>query len=301
MDFLPLIIRPNIELSVSKTNFSFLKHLFCWYEGKDFSYCLYKKIAFQTQAPTNNKERKYICFNQAYKYLLNNADKFENKEIMSSFFKKLYGSSILVKKAESQMIKNKKKIQSFFDLCDYQVNLSLNLPFSKPDNLIVSLMFFNMQLLRNGYRTIKIATAQLDDFFKLYNDYCSGKRKKYYQFLADNYNCLPFQNKNFYTELFEIEPNKIMTNLIENKEYLINHFHFLSISLFGSFADGDYRLDSDIDLFVTIEQGLTYSQKEALVQEFKNYYQNVFHRYIDLKEEFIPENIKRKIIYRQKS
>lgn len=189
------------------------------------------------------------------------------------------------------------KIMSFEELCDYQINLSLNLPFSKQDNMIVSLMFFNALLLKNGYRTLKINTTKLVEYFELYDAYQSGNCFCYYQFFIDLYNSLPFQDKNFYSQLYALLPDEILNVFSKNQNYLKEHYHFTSMSLFGSFADGDYRLDSDIDLLVTIERGLTYSQKEALVLEFKNYYQNVFHRYIDLKEEFIQENIKRKTIY----
>lgn len=90
MDFSPLIIRHDIELSVLKTNFSFLKHLFCWYEENEFSYYLHKRIAYQIQVPTNDKERRYLCFNQAYQYLLKHAQESEKQIIIKTFFQTLF-------------------------------------------------------------------------------------------------------------------------------------------------------------------------------------------------------------------
>ena len=90
MDFPPLIIRHDIELSVSKTNFSFLKHLFCWYEENEFSYYLYKRIAYQIQVPTNDKERRYLCFNQAYQYLFKHAQESDEQIIIKTFFQTLF-------------------------------------------------------------------------------------------------------------------------------------------------------------------------------------------------------------------
>ncbi|MFA6377863.1 MAG: nucleotidyltransferase domain-containing protein [Acholeplasmataceae bacterium] len=297
MDFPPLIIRHDIELSVSKTNFSFLKHLFCWYEENEFSYYLYKRIAYQIQVPTNDKERRYLCFNQAYQYLLKHAQESDKQIIIKTFFVMLFDHNVSIEGIENLFDKFGKKIHSFEDLCDYQAYLSLYLPFSKQDNMIISLMFFNVCLLKNGYRTIKITTTKLADYLKLYDSYRSGVHYTYYNFFIDLYNSLPFQDKNFYSKLCALSPDEIADTLAKDQDYLKEHYHCISMSLFGSFFDGDYRFDSDIDLFVTIEQGLTYLQKETLVQEFKNHYQNVFHRYIDLKEEFIAENIKRKLIY----
>ncbi|MFA6843158.1 MAG: nucleotidyltransferase domain-containing protein [Bacilli bacterium] len=293
----PLDIRNDIELSVVKTNVSFLKHLFCWYERKEFSYFLYKRIVYQNQIPTNDKEKKYLRFSQAYQYLLKHADESDKKEIMNVFFHMLYDCGISVKEIGNIIIKSNKEINSIRDLCDYQVYLSLYLPFSKQDNMMISLMFFNACLLRNGYRTIKITTTKLTEYFELYDLYNNGDYDSYNQFFINLYNSLPFQDKDFYSQLYDISPKDIINVIAKDQKYLKEHYHFLSMSLFGSFFDGDYRLDSDIDLFVNIEQGLTYLQKETLVEEFKDYYQGIFHRYLDLKEEYISENVKRKLIY----
>ena len=59
----PLDIRNDIELSVVKTNVSFLKHLFCWYERKEFFYFLYKRIVYQNQILTNDKKGLQEMFN----------------------------------------------------------------------------------------------------------------------------------------------------------------------------------------------------------------------------------------------
>jgi len=297
MNFSPLTFKNDIELSVSKTNFSFLKHLFCWYEGKEFSYYLYKRIAYQTQVPTNDKERKYLCFNQAYKYLLEHAQESNKETIIKTFFQMLFGHNILIEGIENIFDTSDIKIRSFEDLCDYQVTISSRLPFSKQDNMMVSLMIFNVHLLKNGYRTIKITTTKFADYLTLYDEYRNDNCDSFYKFFIDLYNSLPFHNKNFYSQLYALSPDDITKILADDQDYLKNHYHFTSMSLFGSFLDGDYRIDSDIDLFVIVEQGLTYVQKETLVQEFKNHYQSIFHRYLDLKEEFLEEKIERKRIY----
>ena len=46
--------------------------------------------------------------------------------------------------------------------------------------------------------------------------------------------------------------NEIMRQLKEEKPYLIQNFGVLDIGLFGSFAKGQAREDSDIDLIVEL-------------------------------------------------
>lgn len=110
MDFPPLIIRHDIELSVSKTNFSFLKHLFCWYEENEFSYYLYKRIAYQIQVPTNDKERRYLCFNQAYQYLLKHAQESDKQIIIKTFFQTLFDCNVSIEGIENLFDKFGSKI-----------------------------------------------------------------------------------------------------------------------------------------------------------------------------------------------
>ena len=54
----------------------------------------------------------------------------------------LFDHNVSIEGIENLFDKFGKKIHSFEDLCDYQAYLSLYLPFSKQDNMIISLMFF---------------------------------------------------------------------------------------------------------------------------------------------------------------
>jgi hypothetical protein len=132
MDFPPLIIRHDIELSVSKTNFSFLKHLFCWYEENEFSYYLYKRIAYQIQVPTNDKERRYLCFNQAYQYLLKHAQESDKQIIIKTFFVMLFDHNVSIEGIENLFDKFGKKIHSFgFSLVMSSIYQALGFGFGK--------------------------------------------------------------------------------------------------------------------------------------------------------------------------
>ena len=54
--------------------------------------------------------------------------------------------------------------------------------------------------------------------------------------------------------------------------------------LFGSFAKGVSRIDSDIDLLFTFNQDKTSIEKENTINFLKEYYFNKFKRFIDFSE-----------------
>jgi hypothetical protein len=47
---------------------------------------------------------------------------------------------------------------------------------------------------------------------------------------------------------------KILEYLSRNKKYFRDNFHIIKIGLFGSYAKGEQRSDSDIDLIVEFEK-----------------------------------------------
>lgn len=47
---------------------------------------------------------------------------------------------------------------------------------------------------------------------------------------------------------------EILEYLSRNKKYFRNNFHIVKIGLFGSYAKGDQRTNSDIDLIIEFER-----------------------------------------------
>lgn len=56
------------------------------------------------------------------------------------------------------------------------------------------------------------------------------------------------------------------------------------VSIFGSFAKGKQRIDSDIDLLVGFSDDLTYDEKSAIAVKLAEHYFNVFKRFVDINE-----------------
>ena len=74
--------------------------------------------------------------------------------------------------------------------------------------------------------------------------------------------------------------------------------------IFGSFLKDDYRIDSDIDLLVLMEEGIPLKKRREKIEGLSLYLEERFNRYVDIHEvfryltdNFIKETNEIKIIY----
>lgn len=102
--------------------------------------------------------------------------------------------------------------------------------------------------------------------------------------------------------LIELTIEEIRKTIIEDKDYLMNELKVKSISIFGSFAKGTDRIDSDIDLLISFSLDLLKEEKEANIEFIKNYYFKKFNRFIDVTEvsEYLNDDFIKKITYVKK-
>ncbi len=75
----------------------------------------------------------------------------------------------------------------------------------------------------------------------------------------------------------------ILDFIRRNRGYLAAHFHVRKIGLFGSFARGDQRPESDIDLVVEFEENTP--DLYDLKMELREFFGNRFHRRVDVARE----------------
>ena len=87
-----------------------------------------------------------------------------------------------------------------------------------------------------------------------------------------------------------------LRNVLKKDKEFLQSKGIKSLFLFGSFAKGVSRIDSDIDLLFTFNQDKTREELENTITFLKEYYFNKFKRYIDfseisdyLSDEFIKE------------
>ena len=84
---------------------------------------------------------------------------------------------------------------------------------------------------------------------------------------------------------------------MENKSTLMNKYFIKELYMFGSFAKGIERIDSDLDFLVKYSLDLNMNEKNKIIKELKNLLIDMFKRFVDLKEitveindEFIIKN-----------
>jgi uncharacterized protein len=80
-----------------------------------------------------------------------------------------------------------------------------------------------------------------------------------------------------------IKKENILDFIQRNREYLSAHFHVRKIGLFGSFARGEQRPESDIDLVVEFEENTP--DLFDLKAELREYFGRRFHREVDVARE----------------
>lgn len=294
------------ELIVRKRLASFLEKLLR-YLGYEFRHDTYKKIIYQEEGFETPLEEMIKNYYDAYYYLLSNHKNPFTKEFLNKFFYILDG-----KKVEQSMLL--RLVTRYFDYIDlpgfeaaikfhlkaYEEMLELDLE----KRMIVSLMLFNYCLLKKDIPTMHILQTDLKRYENARNMYLAGNKIPIYDFFVELISKSKFQNKSYYKNLKPLTIKEIYTELIKDKEMLINVFKIKSISIFGSFAKSNQRIDSDIDLLIAFSLDLTYGEKKSYIEYLSKYYFNIFHRYIDITEiseylndEFIKELTNIKKIY----
>ena len=89
--------------------------------------------------------------------------------------------------------------------------------------------------------------------------------------------------------------DQILTFISQNKQMLRDKFHITSIGLFGSYARGDQKDSSDIDLLVEFEEN-TQDLYDLKIQ-LRDIFRNKFGIDTDIcREKYIKPRVKRSIL-----
>ncbi len=93
---------------------------------------------------------------------------------------------------------------------------------------------------------------------------------------------------------------EILDFLQTNHKYLLKKYHITKIGLFGSFARDEQTKNSDVDLLIELEDGV--SNIHDLKISLKNYLSQAFNRSVDIAREkylkpYAKEFILKDIIY----
>ena len=96
----------------------------------------------------------------------------------------------------------------------------------------------------------------------------------------------------YYSNLSEITLKDITQFFIINKNILIHNYKVESLAIFGSFAKGKEKQDSDIDLIIKFEEYIPILKKNKYKEEIRKLVYQQFNRFCDIhiESETINEN-----------
>lgn len=93
-----------------------------------------------------------------------------------------------------------------------------------------------------------------------------------------------FQDISYYKNLKPLTLNQIKRKILKDKDLLRNNYKVKSIYIFGSFCKELERIDSDIDVAMSLSLDLTEQEKEQILKELKEYFYKSFKRFVDIHE-----------------
>ncbi len=276
----------NKELFVRKKMTNFIEKLFKFL-GYSFDHDRYKNILYSEDNVRNQMEEKVKNSYDAYIYLLSNCKNTVTQKFLNTFFYIYFGKEI----DSNVTLRIATKYFGFIDYPPFETAVDFHIQVyneidcaNEEDKLIISLMFFNYLLVKNNIPTIRLLPNDLDIYLEKKKEYLNGNQVKLYEFFLNILEKEKVQDKSYYQNLKEITLKDIYNFLLDKKDWLKTELQIKHLSVFGSFAKGMNRLDSDIDLLVCFSGDLTSEEKNKKVGELKQLCTMAFNRFTDLSE-----------------
>lgn len=254
------------------------------YYGDDMEHDTFKAILYGECGARTKSEDTVKNYFDAYMYLLSNAKSSMTAERLGKFFFILGdkpANEILLTRISSMIFKTidepflKKLV--IIPKCVYRELHA----YGELQRTMISLMIFNFVLVREGIPTIPFLYPQLSEYLKLVSDEDDAGLEKFIKKLLSS---AVFQDKSYYKNLKEIDAFDIQRVFLGDKKVLTEKYGVKHIYIYGSFAKGIERIDSDIDLLCEFSGDLTYSEKKENAERICNHYFKVFSRYVDVHE-----------------
>ena len=293
-----LVVRKRVVAIIEKTLRVF---------GFDFSHDRYKEVIYEKDFPKSEVEEKLKRYYDGFMFLLNNRKTQVSSEFISRFYYLIKCEEL--DKEKSMFIASKYFYLNYLD--EYLKALEFHLyVYQVLDNLeeyertLISIMIFNYCLVRYEIPCIHMVRKDIARYIKYRDLYLIGKIDKLKAFMKKVILNAKFQDKDYTKKLKYITPYDIKKTILEEKERLKEEYGAISIMIFGSFLKGDYRIDSDIDLLVLMEEGIPLKKRREKIEGLSLYLEERFNRYVDIHEvfryltdNFIKETNEIKIIY----
>lgn len=294
----------NKELIVRKHISGFLEKLLLMFNS-EFDHDRYKKVIYGEDKYNGKFEENIKSYYDAYVYLLSNHKNPLTNKILSRFFYLFLGREM----DNYILIRITSKLFEYIDLPSFEGAVDFHmyvysqlLELNEEERTIVSLMLFNYVLLKKDIPTINIFQTDYMEYRRERDNYLIGDKTKLYEVLLKIIKDNEFQEKSYYKNLSDLTLEEIYKSIYFDKDELKQKYKIKGISIFGSFAKGLERFDSDIDLLISFSLDLTAEEKSNFINEIRNHYQKTFKRLIDITElsEYLNDDFINRITYVKK-
>ena len=271
------------ELLVRKKVASLIEKVIRFF-GNDIRHDIFKGVVYGEIGAATKSEEILKNYYDAYVYLLSNCKMVLSNDLLKRFFYILRGEiaddSLLTRIASSVFHSmNEPLIKRLIDMPIYIYDELTNC--EECERTLVALMFFNYYLVRDGIPTIPFLRADMQKYVELRNLKDTEGLEK---FIVEKIENGKFQDKEYSKSLKDIDIVDIQRVILNEKEVLVNNYGIQHAYIYGSFAKGTQRIDSDIDIIFIFPGNFTYYDKADIINRLSQHYFNVFNRYIDIHE-----------------
>lgn len=273
-------VKDLLDLVTRKKTSSFVEKILRYY-NYDFDHDRYKEIIYGNVEYKTGLEERYKNYVDAYFYLISNARNPLTTTILNKFFFIIYNHPLDISFAYEIC----KKVIMILDMStiecavEFYVYLKEKLTDAKEDErTIISLMFINYILVKHNKEMIKFSQNEVKKILEL------KKREDIYLFISNQISKNKVLPKGYLKKLKKLEADEIIKIIKEDEINLRTKFMVSDIFLYGSYAKGINRIDSDIDLLISLSNNLTYLKREKIIEDLKEYFFTKFNRFVDIQE-----------------
>ena len=284
------------ELVVRKKISQFIEKGFRFF-GIDFDHDEYKKIVYGEKGTTVPLYEKLKSFYDACLYLLGNAKSPLTKHIISKFYYILFEEQVeqmILLEMQSKLIELC-ELSPIEKACEFHMFVYEKLAYLKDmERQLISLMFFNYILVKNNIPAVKLVGRDIGIYVQKREKYHECKEELFLFFKELIKNSFVLETA-YLNKLEPITTADICHVVIEMKDQLTSKYGVEAVYLYGSYAKGINRFDSDIDLMVKLSLDLAYDERVVIVEELKKLFFEKFKRFTDIEEvrEFFTDDFVR--------
>lgn len=256
--------------------------------GYEVDYNQYKSLIYAERSP-NNIEEKYIkAVYDSYIYLISNCKTPLDETVLNKFLyvmkKEEFNSDEILKIQTAFYYPSDKNIierlaKFCFEIYEILFRRTID------ERVLISLILCNYLLLSENYLSVQIGKKDLKNYLCLIEKYKLGQHKGLQDYFYRIITNQDIQSYEYYQNLKNINSDMVIKMFNREKEQIKEKYKIEKMYLFGSIAQDATRFDSDIDIYLQYEEGLTKTEKNQYKEGFVEEYKRKFNRNIDVQED----------------